>query len=315
LQPGLNPDLEIGEYLSREASFPHVPTLYGLIEVVHDDDVTAIAAIQQFVPNRGDGWQWLLEQLEHLNAESRGPSLEAVKLLGRRTGELHVALAANPDDPAFAPETFDEQDAQDLTSRVVAEMEESVEGLARHVSPDELAALHRGIGRLMAGAHALVGTQKVRVHGDYHLGQTLRTLEDDFCLIDFEGEPSRSIAQRRMKQSALKDVAGMLRSLDYAVATVVARTQEAAHRESLDGWLEGARRDFLDGYRGAILASTNTLVPEDGQRFTEGLNILIVEKTLYEVRYELNNRPEWLPIPLNALRRLAGVSLPREQYT
>jgi trehalose synthase-fused probable maltokinase len=287
-----------------------VPTLYGVVEVMHDEDVTAIAAIQQFVPNRGDGWLWLLEQLEHLNAESHGPSLDAVTLLGQRTGELHVALASSSDDAAFAPEPFDEQDARDLTSRVVVEMEESVEGLAKHVSPTELASLHGGIGRLMAGAHALVGTQKIRVHGDYHLGQTLRTLEDDFCLIDFEGEPSRSIAQRRMKQSALKDVAGMLRSLDYAVATVVARTQEAAHREALNAWLEEARRVFTDGYHAAVAESRIPLVPQDDERFREGLNILIVEKTLYEVRYELNNRPAWLPIPLNALRRLAGVSLP-----
>jgi maltokinase len=311
LQTGLNPDLEIGEFLSRDETFPHVPKLFGVIEVLHHDEVTAIAAIQQFVPNKGDGWLWLLELLERLNAETRESSLDAVHLLGQRTGELHVALASDNENPAFAPEAFAEQDAQDLTTRIVAEMQESVEGLVRHVPPPELAALHGGIGRLMAGAHSLVGTQKIRVHGDYHLGQTLRTLDDDFCLIDFEGEPSRPIAQRRMKQSALKDVAGMLRSLDYAVATVISRTHVEAQRDALHAWLDEARDAFIAGFRAGIDASDVPLVPEDDTHFREGLDILIVEKALYEVRYELNNRPDWLPIPLNALRRMAGLPLPR----
>lgn len=310
LQAGLNPDLEIGEFLTRHGDFANAPALYGLIELVDELGTTAIAALQAFVPNDGDGWEWLLGRLGALNDAMGGEALEAVALLGRRTGELHVALAADAADPAFAPEPFTEEDAKELNQRIVAEMEQSVEGLAKRLPPDEVAALHKGIGQAMSGAYAQVGNHKIRVHGDYHLGQTLRTRDDDFCIIDFEGEPSRTIDERRAKQSALKDVAGMLRSLDYAVATVSGRTVDPVRRALFEAWGDEAREAFLAAYRDAVRASRVELVPADDRRFGEGLRLFVVEKALYEVRYELNNRPDWLPIPLNALRRLAGVPVP-----
>jgi trehalose synthase-fused probable maltokinase len=310
LQAGINPDLEIGEFLSSHGGFANAPKLFGVVEVVQDDEVTAIAAIQQYIPNQGDGWQWLLGALDALNPGNRDHSLDAVALLGTRTGELHVALASGT-EASFAPEPFTPQDAQELNQRIVAEMSESVEGLAKHVSPDEVAAIHRGIGQLMGTTNALLGSHKVRIHGDYHLGQTLRTLDDDFVLIDFEGEPARSIAQRRVKQTALKDVAGMVRSLDYAVATVRERTDDAGQRDALDRWLTDAQEAFLAAYREAAAGAAQPIVPDDDQRFDEGLRLMVAEKALYEVRYELNNRPAWLPIPLNGLRRLMGLPVSR----
>jgi maltose alpha-D-glucosyltransferase/alpha-amylase len=312
LQPGINPDLEIGEFLSVGGRFAHAPQLYGVVEVDTGEETIAVAAIQQFVRNQGDGWSWTLAQLGSLSAETSASLVDAVALLGTRTGEMHVALSSDPENPAFSHEEFTRQDAEDLISRVIAEIQESVEGLATRLSPPDVEQLHKGLGQLMGGAWSLVGAAKTRVHGDYHLGQTLRTVDDDFCLIDFEGEPSRPMEQRRAKQSPLKDVAGMLRSLDYAVATVTGSTDDEAQREAISAWQKDASAAFIDAYRRAIGRASITLAPEDEQRFTSGLNLLIAEKALYEIRYELNNRPDWLPIPLNGVRRLAGIPIPQE---
>jgi trehalose synthase-fused probable maltokinase len=185
-----------------------------------------------------------------------------------------------------------------------------VEGLVRHLPPVEIEQLHKAMGRLMGDAHSLVGTFKIRVHGDYHLGQTLRTLDDDFMLIDFEGEPSRTMDQRRMKLPALKDVAGMIRSLDYAAATLLQEETDANRRLLVQRWLADSTSAFVDTYRDVVRGANVPIIPEADRIFTDALNLMIAEKALYEVRYELNNRPDWLSIPLNALRRLAGMDVP-----
>lgn len=310
LQAGINPDLEIGEFLSAGGRFPHAPQLYGLVELENGDETIAVAAIQQFIENKGDGWSWFLEQLRSHDPAARAALVDAVGLLGTRTGELHVALASDCGNGAFVPEAFSRRDAEDLIARVIAETQESVEGLASRLDPPEVEQLHKGLGKLMGGAWSLVGATKTRVHGDYHLGQTLRTLDDDFCLIDFEGEPSRPMEQRRAKQSPLKDVAGMLRSLDYVAAAASGNMQEEVQREYLSSWGNDAATAFVGAYRRAIGGADVPIAPENEQQFTEGLNLLIAEKALYEVRYELNNRPDWLSIPLNGIRRLAGIEVP-----
>lgn len=310
VQPGLNPDLEIGEFLSEDGRFAHAPKLYGLVEAAHLGDTIAIAAMQQFVPNNGDGWTWLLHALRSMTPESMPDIVDAVRLLAQRTGELHVALASELENHAFAPELFTSVDAQALIGRVVAEIEESVEGLVRHLPPSEVERIHKGMGQLMGSAHSLVGTHKIRVHGDYHLGQTLRTSDDDFVLIDFEGEPSRTMEQRRLKLPALKDVAGMVRSLDYAAATILQEGADDDRSELVGRWLLASTDAFIDAYKSAVGEANVPLVPAEDAVFTEALNLMIAEKAMYEVRYELNNRPDWLPIPLNALRRLVGVDVP-----
>ncbi len=310
VQAGLNPDLEIGAFLTDGDRYTHAPKLYGLVDLQVGDETVAVAAMQEFVPNRGDGWTWLLAELRAMTPESLPGCVDAVRLLGRRTGELHVALASDPDDPAFAPEPFMDTDAQALIGRVVAEIEESVEGLTREISPQDVERIHKGMGLLMGHAHTLVGTAKIRVHGDYHLGQTLRTADNDFMLIDFEGEPSRTMDQRRMKLPALKDVAGMVRSLDYAAATILHDNNDAAVETLVSRWLDEATAAFIDEYRSVVSTAGNPLVPADDGAFRRALDLMIAEKALYEVRYELNNRPDWLPIPLNALRRLVGMDIP-----
>lgn len=312
VQPGLNPDLEIGEFLSEGDRFSHAPQLYGLIEVERDGDLLAIAAIQEYIPNRGDGWSWLLEALRGSESAVSSDLTRDIRTLGTRTAELHVALASDPSSRAFAPEPFTSTDAEALVGRVITEIQESVEGLARTLPPHEVEQIHKGMGQLMGDAHALVGTYKIRVHGDYHLGQTLRTVDDDFVLIDFEGEPSRSMEQRRMKLSALKDVAGMVRSLDYAGATILMNVEDRERRATLEMWLKEAVDAYVSAYREAVASASVPLVPDDGGDFSRTLALQIAEKALYEVRYEMNNRPDWLPIPLNALRRLVGIAAPMD---
>lgn len=304
---GLNPDLEIGEHLMQGGSFAHVPSLFGVIELEHGGDRTDIAAMQQFVPNEGDGWTWLLQALQ--SREHRNLLLNEVALLGTRTGEMHIALAESHNDPNFEPETIGEDDAQTIIRRVIAEMEGSVEGLAMELGPEKLEQLHKGLGDMMSDAWSLVGTLLIRVHGDYHLGQTLRTPDGDFMIIDFEGEPSRTMAERRQKLPALKDVAGMVRSLSYAGATVMQQTTDQSERDKIEQWVEEASKRFVAGWRNATLKADLAFAPKEDDAFASVLNLMIAEKALYETRYEMNNRPDWLWIPLNALKRLVGMEV------
>lgn len=309
VQAGLNPDLEIGEFLSTGDRFEHAPKLFGLVEVLHDGNSIAVAAMQEYVPNRGDGWSWLLEELHNLTPASLSATVETMRTLATRTGELHVALASDHHNLAFAPELFTSVDAQSLIQRVINEIDESVEGLVKHLPPADVERIHKGMGELMGNAHQLVGTYKIRVHGDYHLGQTLRTVDNDFVLIDFEGEPSRTMEQRRMKLPALKDVAGMVRSLDYAAATILQDERDGDKRELVDRWRRQAIRTYTEAYRESVASASVPLVPAEDRVFADALNLMIAEKALYEVRYELNNRPTWLSIPLDALRSLVGMDV------
>ncbi|MCV0404574.1 MAG: hypothetical protein K5924_12840, partial [Chloroflexi bacterium] len=193
--------------------------------------------------------------------------------------------------------------------RVIAEMEGSVEGLTHHLAPAEVERLHKGLGEMMGDAWSLVDTLLIRVHGDYHLGQTLRTPDGDFMIIDFEGEPSRSMDERRQKHPALKDVAGMVRSLGYAGATIIQQSDDAQTKAEIEAWVEDASNRFVAAWRRAIAASPLALAPADDAAFTSVLNLMIAEKALYETRYEMNNRPDWLWIPLKALKRLVGMEV------
>lgn len=303
--PGVNPDLEIGEHLMQSGSFRHVPALYGVIELEHNEDRTDIAAIQEFVANNGDGWTWLLGELS--DPTKRDALLSDIRTLGTRTGEMHIALAQAHGNEAFAPEPIGEDDAQTIIRRVVAEMEGSVEGLAQHLGPARLEQLHKGLGAMMGDAWSMVGTLLIRVHGDYHLGQTLRTPDGDFMIIDFEGEPSRSMDERRQKLPALKDVAGMVRSLGYAGATIMQGTDDPAARRDIAQWVADASSAFVAAWREATASNDLALAPQGDDAFNSVLNLMIAEKALYETRYEMNNRPDWLWIPLNALLQLVGM--------
>jgi maltose alpha-D-glucosyltransferase/alpha-amylase len=221
-----------------------------------------------------------------------------------RTAEMHAAFASGRTDH-FVPEVASGSYAEKVRAEALAELRDTVDQLER-----------RGVGgagalggALQAALDALLeleGTMITRIHGDYHLGQVLRTENEDFAILDFEGEPTRSLAERRAKASPLRDVAGMLRSFDYAAET--ARRESGGETADIDSWYEAARSEFLAGYD-SVARGNSVLMRgwEEGAR-EAALAAFEIHKALYEVRYELSNRPDWLEIPLNALRRIAAAS-------
>ncbi|MGN6483879.1 MAG: hypothetical protein ACTHMX_05695, partial [Thermomicrobiales bacterium] len=303
LQPGINPDLEVTRYLTAEAGFAHVPALYGMMEAELGGESFVLGVLQEFVPNRGDCWGWFGKTLRALTTRTLDAAVDAVGLLGQRTAEMHVALARPTSDAAFAPEPVDQDYADETLRRVRTELDETGELLVS-AGQDGRDVLD-GLRERLASSDALVGTVRTRIHGDYHLGQVLRTLEDDYAIIDFEGEPSRSIVQRREKYPPLRDVAGMLRSLGYAAGSLRKEDPDAPLAALVDTWESRARQVYLDRYREVAEASGLALVPADDATFDAALHILEIEKSLYEARYEVNNRPDWLDIPMSALRHLA----------
>lgn len=307
LEPGLNPDLEISEFLSQGGRFAHAPRLFGVVERRTGDEITEIAAIMQFVPNDGPGFDWVVDQLLAGTSLHDGSLVTALGLLGERTGQLHVALASDAGHADFAPEPLTDDDIRAFEARVAVEAEESLGALAGHMTDAELEALRDGTLRLLDQAEALRGTVKTRVHGDYHLGQILVTVDHDFSIIDFEGEPLATIDQRRRKMIPLKDVAGVVRSIDYAGAAAMQHLDNAG-RDAVAGWIPQATRAFVDGYRAVARTAPRPIIPADDAAFQRALDIMVCEKALYEVRYEVNNRPDWLWIPLQAMRRLAAAN-------
>ncbi len=307
LQPGTNPDSEIVAFLTGRTGFRHVPTYLGGLVLRFDDgrDSIELAAVQGFVSNQGDCWRWLPAALLEGSAAERTALLDQVGLLGQRTGELHAALASGDDLPAFAPEYHDASEAGRVAARIrdeVAVTCNSLRAKGALTAPDADRLQHALVQRLGDGS-VLAGLPRIRVHGDYHLGQVLR-VGNDFVIIDFEGEPSRTMAERRQKHSPFKDVAGMLRSLDYAVSSASFSASEPDVPLLME-WGRAAEARFVDRYRAAVTASPVRLVPDDALAFTLALDLYMVDKAVYEVRYELDNRPDWLRIPLDGLQRIA----------
>jgi maltose alpha-D-glucosyltransferase/alpha-amylase len=338
---GENPDVEIARFLTDVAHFPHIPAYLGDLHT--SADATTIAFLQTFAPNQGDGWAFTLDELSRffdsiancpppttlgntpdINSPSRpsvdlleqaGLYLDAAQLLGRRTGELHVALATPTEDPAFIPELTTPTDLAEDRNRIEQQAAAAFNALesAMATLPAESASLASRLlesrPQLLSQTKALGGDatlfgSRIRIHGDYHLGQLLRS-KGDFLIVDFEGEPAKPLAVRRQKQSALRDVAGMLRSFSYAARSAL-HTFAQRHNgnyASLEAWAtaweRGVSNAFLRGYVEAI-ASRPDLLPQQEQAQST-LLALLLEKALYELLYELNNRPAWLPIPLNGL--------------
>ncbi len=317
VQAGPNLDHEIGEFLTFRARFPHVPPLAGAIEhVAATGDVTTLGLLQRFVPSRGDGWRWALDQLGRLRpdeaAEASEPVFRDLARLGGVTAALHGALASDATDPAFAPEPLTAADATTWSERVAEDLRRTcgavrarLDGLPPEVAADARALLasQSALAERARELSALGAEQcaKIRVHGDYHLGQTLRT-DAGFVILDFEGEPARPVAERRRKQCVLVDVAGMLRSLDYAVHTALSPTGTPSRAG--ERWIERASASFLEGYRDEIARVPARLLPASPPALSRALSVFELDRALYEVRYELDNRPAWLGIPLRGLARL-----------
>ena len=318
-EPGANPELEIARFLTAETDFRHVPMLTGELSYVPTSgEPVALGLMQTFVPNVGDGWSYTLDLL---GAAPAGGDLGRLyhpfaHRLGVRTGQLHLALASVPTDPAFAPEPIDDDDTAiwiDASRAVLAQTSDALRAHADLVPAalkDDVRAFFAAqddLASRIGGFALLRGTSKTRVHGDLHLGQTLRTASEDVVFLDFEGEPARPLAERRAKSSPLKDVAGMLRSFAY-VRGVAARADHAgagrAHdHDSLVAWERSARAAFVDGYLAETAGHGAAFLPSDRAAFDAALAAWELDKAVYEITYELNNRPDWLAIPLEAVLR------------
>lgn len=292
LEAGVNPEHEMGRFLATRTSFRAMPTLLGAL-ILEGASGGTLGLVHRFVPDAVDGWKYTLDRFR-----KAGPLdasfLEETKEMGRRLGELHKALASDASDAVFAPEPVLQEDLQRWSASIMGELGVTLADAGRlHVD------LERQRERLLEHArrlaHVAPSGQKIRIHGDLHLGQVLRS-ENQWLLFDFEGEPSRTFTQRREKYSPLRDVAGMLRSFDYAEATVLLEGNPPAPR------MAPSRDAFLAGYREATQGAA--FLPADDATFWVMLRAFELEKLLYEVRYELANRPDWVRIPVQALLRM-----------
>jgi maltose alpha-D-glucosyltransferase/alpha-amylase len=331
---GINPELEMGRFLT-EVEYPNCVPVLGALEYITTDGRTmTLAMVQSYVANQGDGWDYTLGYLERFlrdvattdGAAPDGSDVGAVHggflalmaTLGRRTGELHRALATRTGAPAFDPEPLAATDVAGYRTHAgadatatIALLRERIGGLPAGTQADANTllsaadALQSNIAerRFVEGGAAVL---KSRYHGDYHLGQVL-VKDNDFVIIDFEGEPARSFEERRAKGSPLRDVAGMLRSFNYARWSAlrrVAQSPEEAEKLAAPAiaWEQATRDAFLKGYAEAM-------APPDGAPLdAELLSLFELEKALYELRYELNNRTDWVQVPLHGVLSLIRTS-------
>lgn len=320
LQAGVNPDEEVGRFLAERTAFRRIPLPVGSVAYVSDDErdgYRSIALVQCYEPSVGDGWSYLLDRLQKAADDRTGTAgpalaLEDLRGLGTRTGQLHTALATDSSHPGFAPEPTTAVDVAGWRTASLAALTRT-----RDLLRDRPAGLPQDARELAAAfvartdelAHrldgflALTGTAKIRVHGDYHLGQVLRTPDADWVILDFEGEPARPIEERRAKTSPLKDVAGMLRSFAYARGAVLRQNDDREEQESpraawLSAWEANARAAFLSGYRVQTADRGAAFVPADAATFDAALAAWELDKALYEVHYELNHRPAFVSLPL-----------------
>jgi maltokinase len=293
LEPGVNPELEVLRFLTYR-EFPHIAALYGWYDYEGQAFASTLGVAQAFLPDAVDGWELALDEI------STAPEtfLDRLGALGTVTAQLHNTLASDASDPAFSPE----EPSQEALSLLTATVDEDIERIfVRLPTDDGRLAPITGRGqdvreRLAARAQIGVAGRVIRTHGDYHLGQTLHTPRG-WVIIDFEGEPARPLPERRQKRSPLRDVAGMLRSFAYVTSAVeILRGQTAP-----EDFEQRAREAFLTCYFRAV---DPTLMPAGEAAIANLLSIYELEKAIYELRYELNNRPDWVPIPVAGIARL-----------
>jgi maltokinase len=299
LEAGDNPELEMLRFLT-ERDFPNIAELVGWVDYSGELMDATLGVAQRFIAGGRDGWELALEEI------GSDPEAFVARMedLGAVIGRMHTALAADPSDPAFAPE----EPSMESTSLITATIDEQIERLFVDLpsdNPDLEPIVHRGEevrDRLSLLSHIGGGGKLIRHHGDLHLGQTLLA-PDRWIVLDFEGEPARPLLERRRKRSPLRDVAGMLRSFAYAASA--AEIQRGA--QAPEGWEERTREAFLTGYFDAV--DPGLLPPGEANARTL-LTIFELEKAVYELRYELNNRPDWVRIPVAGIARLLEEPLP-----
>ncbi|MET0314454.1 MAG: putative maltokinase, partial [Hansschlegelia sp.] len=327
IAPGAHPEAEMGRYLTEQGYANAAPFIGEMARVTPEGSRATLAIVQGYISNQGDAWGWTLDHLsralDDFGARGGGEMSDDFRFteftsfaqnLGARLGELHTVLARPSDDPDFAPTPASTRDVETWKARASSLLEGALHALSSRKAWDrdldgerasslltrreELQAL---IGRL---AETGAGSMMTRIHGDLHLGQIL-VARGDAVFIDFEGEPARPLEERRGKASPLRDVAGVLRSFDYAAAMVGRNEQSSPHVSGprRDDFLERFRADaeaaFLEAYRASVEAAGGSVIPEL-------LDMFLIEKAAYEIAYEAANRPAWIDVPLGGLAGLVA---------
>jgi maltose alpha-D-glucosyltransferase / alpha-amylase len=336
LVSGINPEIEVGRFLTEVAGFANTPALLGTVELVEGDNTSAIAVVHAFVQNQGDAWtvtaayldrfvdeQRLLAASEHPGeSDEQIPYLRYMSQIGRRVAEMHLALASSDELADFAPEPVRPDDVQHRIADAALHAESAFNALEQR--RDTIREVDRLlVDQVLAHRETLqhrlatllppdIGGLNIRHHGDFHLGQIL-IVKDDIFIIDFEGEPRRPIAERRRKAPAARDVAGLIRSIDYSATSALDRALKVTPDENgklgaaLAEWRDRSIAAFLAAYRETMTHAR--LWPADPQAAARMLNFFLLEKVLYEIDYEMAHRPDWLRVPLmGALRILSQPS-------
>jgi maltose alpha-D-glucosyltransferase/alpha-amylase len=339
IDDGVNPDVEITRFLTEHTKFPNVPAFVGAIEYRRaKTEPTVVCLLQSAVANQGDGWSLTLDAVGRyyervlgrkadLQNEIAPPGTlldelfggvypEKMKLLGERTGELHLALASYPDDPAFQPEPFSAMAQRSVYQNMRASLRRAFTLLEKKLC--DLPATFRDEAKEVLGAEQEIlarekrlldrrtNAAKIRIHGDYHLGQLLYTGKD-FVILDFEGEPARPLSERKLKRSVLRDVAGMMRSFQYAAYSAL--WQPAMRKEDvpfLERWADLWYRHMGSVFLQSYLKTTGTaiFIPQNSEDLQMMLEAYLLDKAVYEIGYELNNRPAWVVIPVRGIKHI-----------
>ncbi|HEY7395860.1 MAG TPA: hypothetical protein VH559_13490, partial [Gemmatimonadaceae bacterium] len=315
LTPGVHPDVEVGRFLTTRAKFENTPALLATLLLEGGHEAIVAGMVQEYLPGSTDAWSYALDRGRSYFAapadrEGVNAFVEDAKRLGAVTRALHAALASDDDDPAFAAEAAEPEDLDRWAHRTQQSVRDALALLERQVSSPSFPKDH------VAEAQALVKRRdhylgwineiadqlgddlgmRTRTHGDYHLGQILRARSGEFMVIDFEGEPARSLAERREKTSPLRDVAGMLRSIAYAASTLAMTVGRGAapHVRELRTarWERDARSAFLSSY--FATSEDEVILPDSLANATHLVTLFETEKAFYELSYELNNRPAWV---------------------
>jgi maltokinase len=291
VEAGINPELEMLRFLT-EREYANVPALAGWYDYAGRLMEATLGVMQEFLPDARDGWELALEEL----GSDPDDFLARVRSLGEVTGELHTVLGSDATDPAFAPE----EPSSELLGLLTATVDEEIERIFFELPEEDAVAPIAGRGeevreQLRLLTHVGAAGKVIRTHGDYHLGQTMLT-KRGWVVLDFEGEPARTLPERRRKRSPLRDVAGMMRSFAYAAT--------ASETPPPEDWEARAREDFLDAY---LQCADPSLLPASRQGVEQLLSVFELEKAVYELRYELNHRPDWVRIPVASILRMLEV--------
>lgn len=318
LSYGPSPELDLSAVMNRWTGDRCAPRVAVALDIRTDAGAAPLAIQAEFIVNLGDGWAFVLDALR-AEASSAPPSfhgcasIREVEAVADLTADMHAALSLDPWTANVAPERITEQVVRGWQAAVGESLQSGLDLLdaARPTLGGQSGRLADLVSATTPTLHthlenfrSLVGSQRIRVHGDYHLGQVLRTKQGRYVAIDFDGEPQRSLDERRAKYSPLRDVAGMLGSFAYAVGTVQSELDDVLADGWLRAWERAARTAYVSRYVGRSATNGRDLVPPDPERIRQALAALEFEKAVYMIHYELNNRPDWVWIPLSQLVKM-----------